>query len=91
MGVFLVSEHISVEDSIILGGKLSGIRFPEDLILRTSDQIQVVESFMKFGADVSVHKNIEVIKNINGINLARMCELLSPQPESIYGLIVYGT
>lgn len=80
-----------MEGSVEMGGKLSGIKFPDDLILRASEKIQNVDGYLKFDANLTVHKTIEVIEKINGINFTRMCELISPEPDSKYGLLVYGT
>lgn len=74
-----------------MGGRFSGIKFPEDLILRKSDSIQNVDSYMIFNGNLTVYNTIHITDSINRINFPRMCELISSDPYSNFGLIVYGT
>lgn len=76
----LLADNVVFKKSLYIGGTLSGIRIPDDLILSQSDGLQNFNVPVTFASDVKVFGTLTVGDKLNGFNLGKMCELLEPQP-----------
>lgn len=76
----LLADNVVFKKSLNIGGTLSGIRIPDDLILSKSDGLQNFNVPVTFASDVKVFGTLTIGDKLNGFNLGKMCELLEPQP-----------
>lgn len=83
-------ENIIIEQSLQLQGPLSGIRVPNDLILRNSTEIQILSKYITFNGNVKVYDTLTIQDTINSINYSKICELISSNDLTPYGLQVIG-
>lgn len=83
-------ENIVIEQTIQLQGPLSGIRIPNDLILRNSSEIQILSKYITFNANVKIFDILTIQDTINSINYSKICELISSADITPYGLQVIG-
>lgn len=76
-----LADNVIFKKSLNIGGTLSGIRIPDDLILSQSDSLQNFNVPVTFASDVKIVGTLTIGDKLNGFNLGKMCELLeSPQP-----------
>lgn len=75
-------DNVIFKKSLTIGGTLSGIRIPDDLILRQSDSLQNFNEPLTFASDVTIHGTLTIADKLNGFNLRKMCELLEPQSDT---------
>ncbi|KAJ6641224.1 hypothetical protein Bhyg_06159, partial [Pseudolycoriella hygida] len=73
------------QQPITLGGLVSNIKFPNDIVLKEADFVQSIPSATV--DDISISGKITVEGNINNINYNIACDLLSPD-SSAFGLIL---
>lgn len=78
-GIF--ADNVIFKKSLKIGGTLSGIQIPDDLILRQSDSLQNFNGPLTFASDVKIFGTLTVADKLNGFNLGKMCELLEPQSD----------
>lgn len=68
-----------------MNGLVSGIKFPDDIVLKDSESLQSVAGAVV--NDINVSGKITVDGTINDINYNIACDLLSPDP-SPYTLVL---
>lgn len=86
----LLAEKVIVEGSVQLSGQLSGLRLPDDLILRNSTQVQNVNAAFVCEGAVRIYGQLYIEDTLNHHNFSRMCDLISENEFSPYGLVVNG-
>lgn len=77
------------EKPLTIGGRLSGILFPDDLILSRSDSIQNFYEPLHFASDVNIYGTLSA-DTLNGYSLSQMCDLLDPRPGFLQRLTIGG-
>lgn len=88
--IYSFIENVIFEKSLNIGGRLNGLKIPDDLILRESDTIQTFNGPLTFASDVNVFGTLTV-GNLNGVNLQKKCELFEPPPNALpQKLIIAG-
>lgn len=78
--------RVIFQQPITLDGLVSGIKFPNDIVLKDADFLQTVSSFVTVN-DINITGSITVEGKVNNINYNIACDLLSPDASS-YGLIL---
>lgn len=77
--------------SLNIGGRLSGIQIPDDLILSHSDSLQNFNEPVSFGSNVEIIGTLTIADKLNDYNMAKMCELFEPPPGVWQNLTIKGT
>lgn len=76
--IYSLADNVIFKKSLNIGGTLSGIRIPDDLILSQSDSLQNFNVPVTFASDVKIVGTLTIGDKLNGFNLGKMCELLEP-------------
>lgn len=71
-------------------GKLSGIRIPDDIILRQSAALQDFFEPLTFTSNVNIIGTLSISDTVNERIYNRMCDLLQPDEQNEYRLHVNG-
>lgn len=74
-------DNVKFKKTLNIGGTLSGIRIPDDLILSQSDSLQNFNEPITFASDVNIVGTLSIADKLNAFNLRKMCELLEPLPD----------
>lgn len=79
-----------IEGAVNAGGRFSGLRIPNDLILRNSSETQQVDTLFTFDGSVRIYGELFISDTLNRHNFSRMCELIEDSEYSSFGLVVDG-
>lgn len=85
-----IAETVVVEGTVQLNGRLSGLRLPDDLILRNSSQVQSVDELLVCEGSVRIYGEMVIADTLNRHNYSRMCDFISESEYSPHGLVVNG-
>ena len=83
---FLFVDELVI-DELVLSGTIQGINITEDLVLKSSDQQQLVGGLKSFTGPL-VSESLHVSNELNGQNPIQLCQTNLP-PQSLKW-IVYG-
>lgn len=83
-------DNVIFQKNLNIGGKLSGIQIPDDLILSRSDSLQNFDGPLNFASDVNIYGTLSIAETLNGNSLSQMCDLLEPKPGSRQRLSIRG-
>lgn len=91
--IFLISnsETLIIQKSINLDGNYSGIRIPQDLILKKSATDQEFIGSVSFANKLEVTEYVD-IDQVNGIRLDTVCDMVTMPTDGFgpYGLEING-
>lgn len=73
-----------------IGGKLSGIQIPNDLIVSQSDSLQNFNEEVNFASNVEIRGTLSIEDKLNHFNVAKMCELFDATSDSWVNLTING-
>lgn len=73
-----------------MNGKLSGIRIPDDIILRQSFALQNFYEPLTFTSNVNIIGTLSISDTINERFYNRICDLIQPNEHNEYRLHVDG-
>lgn len=76
--------------SLNIGGKLSGIQIPNDLIVSQSDGLQNFNEEVIFANNVEIKGTLSIEDKLNHFNVAKMCELFDPMSDNWVNLTIDG-
>lgn len=76
--------------TVKLNGRLSGIQFPDDLILSYSKTLQNFVEPMEFETAVNISGTLSISDTLNGYNFSQMCDLINPKNDHTYRLTIKG-
>lgn len=85
-----IAETVIVEGAVQLNGLFSGLRLPDDLILRNSSGAQSVNEVFVCEGSVRIYGEMVMADTLNRHNHSRMCDLISESGYSPHGLVVDG-
>lgn len=88
--MFHFPDDIVFEKSLRFNGRLSGMQFPDDLILSYSKTLQNFVEPISFGSAVNISGTLSISDTLNGYNFSQMCDLLEPKKENTYRLTIKG-
>lgn len=83
-------DNVIFNKSLNIGGKLSGIQIPDDLILSHSETLQNFNEPLRFASNVEIVGTLSISDTLNGFSHAQICELLEPRPDTLQNLTIKG-
>ncbi|XP_031630094.1 uncharacterized protein LOC116345133 [Contarinia nasturtii] len=86
----VIFDNIIFKKNLTIGGKLSDIQIPDDLILSHSDTLQNFNEPFVFAGDVEIIGTLAIADKLNGFNHAQFCNLIESKPDIQHRLIIKG-
>lgn len=76
-------------EPLTVGGQISGINFPSDIIVKDASERQQMIGNIQFDKNLNVSGQVFLDENLNGINLDRLCDLVAINGQ--YGIHILGS
>lgn len=85
-------EYLEIRQNVTLDGYYSGLRIPQDVLLRRSDKEQIVAGHIKFSGNVTVDGYLN-IGYVNNFHTDLLCDMAIQPDEGgtgFYGIEIIG-
>lgn len=88
---WLLAENLLIQNNVLLNGQYSGLRIPQDILLRRSQHEQLFNGSVRFDNSITATGNV-FVEYLNGFHSDVLCDLaLAPLTGSgLYGLEILG-